>query len=372
MADDVIKFVRQRDLVFRQEIGRGACGRTVLLYDDIIDQDFVCKKYAPHDDDLRSELFENFKREIKILHLLQHPNVVRVYSYFLYPESFAGFILMEFVGGTDVETFLASRPEAAASVFRQAIDGFHYLESNDILHRDIRPQNLLVSDEGRVKIIDFGFGKRIIEPEDFGKSVSLNWWCDPPNEFSDSLYDFRTEVYFVGKLFQVVLEKAGVEDFEYYDLLRSMCDPNPDGRIRSFAQCRRALLQRGIADPQFGDQEITVYREMSDALCGTISKIEAGTKYVTDIDEVLNRLEALHLKVMLEEHLPRNTLIAACFIEAGYYFGKHLIATSLVKRFLSFFRACSPERRNLVLANLHTKLDSVPRYTEPEDNDIPF
>ncbi len=115
-----------------------------MLYDDIIDQDFVCKKYAPHDDDLRSELFENFKREIKILHLLQHPNVVRVYSYFLYPESFAGFILMEFVGGTDVETFLASRPEAAASVFRQAIDGFHYLESNDILHRDIRPQNLLV------------------------------------------------------------------------------------------------------------------------------------------------------------------------------------------------------------------------------------
>ena len=72
MADDIVQFVRQRDLIFRRELGQGACGRTVLLYDDVIDEHFVCKKYTPYDELLRHQLFENFKREIKILHRLQH------------------------------------------------------------------------------------------------------------------------------------------------------------------------------------------------------------------------------------------------------------------------------------------------------------
>lgn len=372
VADDIIKFVRQRDLIFRKEIGRGACGRTVLLYDDIIDQDFVCKKYAPHNENLRSELFENFKREIKLLHLLQHPNVVRVFNYFLYPENFAGYILMEFIEGTDIESYLSAKPASAASIFRQAIHGFNYLEKNEILHRDIRPQNLLVSEEEQLKIIDFGFGKRIATPEDFGKSVSLNWWCDSPNEFTNNVYDFKTEVYFVGKLFQLLLEKTGVEDFEYAQLLKRMCDPNPDGRIESFSQCLRAIFQRGITDPPFSEREIEGYRDLADRLHSLVVKIEVGTKYVSDSASVLGCLEVLYPKVMLEEFLPKNTLIVSCFIKSGYYFKNDKFPTSVVKDFLKFFRACSPEQRNVVLANLHTRLDSVPRYNDQEDEEIPF
>ena len=79
MADDIIHFECQRDIEFRRELGQGACGRTVLLYDDMIGEQSVCKKYTAYDERRRDELFENFKREIKILHLLHHANIV-VYS----------------------------------------------------------------------------------------------------------------------------------------------------------------------------------------------------------------------------------------------------------------------------------------------------
>ena len=372
MADDIIHFVRQRDLVFRRELGQGACGRTVLLYDDIIGEHLVCKKYAPYDERRRVELFENFKREIKILHLLHHPNVVRVFNYFLYPSSYAGYILMEFVEGNDIEDYLSQNPEAAASIFRQAIHGFHYLEANNVLHRDIRPGNLLVSADGRLKIIDFGFGKQIAASDDFGKSISLNWWCETPNEFAHSLYDFRTEVYFVGKLFQKILATSGPEEFEYAHLLSQMCAPEPDERISSFALCRTALLARGISDPEFSSADLRAYREFAAHLHTAISKLEAGTKYLTDADDVLRRLEALYPSVMLEEFLPKNTLIIRCFLDGAYYYARNEFPTTVLHSFLTFFRSCSRERRNVVLSNLHTRLDSLARYEKLADDDIPF
>src|SRR5436305_1578858 len=97
MTDRIIEFIRKKDLVFVKELGRGACGETILLHDDVIDENFVCKKYAPLDSTGNTELFRKFVQEIKLLHLLNHINVVRVFNYYLYPERYAGYILMEYI-----------------------------------------------------------------------------------------------------------------------------------------------------------------------------------------------------------------------------------------------------------------------------------
>jgi eukaryotic-like serine/threonine-protein kinase len=47
MESNIVHFLRTRDYLFVKELGRGACGRTVLLKDDVLDQFFVCKKYSP-------------------------------------------------------------------------------------------------------------------------------------------------------------------------------------------------------------------------------------------------------------------------------------------------------------------------------------
>ena len=138
---EIVKFIRRHDYQYIRELGRGACGRTVLLCDDQINEHFVCKKFTPYSEKERPTLFDNFVRETKILHQVYHENVVRVFNYYLYPDQYTGFILMEFVDGTDIGEYLSEHPEMVNEIFLQTISGFGYLEKNNILHRDIRPGN---------------------------------------------------------------------------------------------------------------------------------------------------------------------------------------------------------------------------------------
>ena len=85
-SDDVVTFLRRRDYRMVQELGQGACGKTALLYDQQIEEHFVCKKYVPYSEDNRQDLFSGFVREIKLLHKVLHPNVVRVFNYYLHTK----------------------------------------------------------------------------------------------------------------------------------------------------------------------------------------------------------------------------------------------------------------------------------------------
>ncbi len=374
MADSVVKFLRQRDLVFKRELGRGATGRTVLLYDDVIDEYMVCKKYEPYDEAVRVELFKNFVREVKLLHMLNHPNVVRVFNYYLYPDQFSGYILMEYIEGTDIEEYLESTPEDVNQMFSQAVEGFNHLEKHGILHRDLRPQNILVSETGLLKIIDLGFGKRTDSSADFGKSVSLNWWCEPPHEFADGIYDHATDVYFLGRLFAGIIAENGSEQFRNYELLSRMCEHRPSARIQSFAEVRTAMLAEGFESLDFSDDEIAVYRAFSDALHEIVTKVEHNAKYNQDVDEIVRRLEEVYKSTMLEKNVPHNPVLIGCFLSGSYYYSRHdRFAVSVLKEFLILFRKCSQSRQNIILANLKAKLDTVTRYDdELADDDIPF
>ena len=179
-------------------------------------------------DELTDELYESFVQEIKLLHMINHQNVVRVFNYYLYPEEKTGYILMEYISGSDLEDYLKNYPENINSIFTQTIEAFSHLESIEILHRDIRPMNILVSETSEVKVIDFGFGKKIAGSKDYDKSISLNWWCEPPLEFKDDIYDHSTEIYFVGKLFENIILEGQIEQFSYKSLLTRMVMREPE------------------------------------------------------------------------------------------------------------------------------------------------
>ena len=274
MKDKIIKFLKSKDFVFLEELGRGACGRTVKLYDEIIDETFVCKKYEPFADEYKESLFDNFVHEIKLLYLVNHPNIVRVFNYYIYPELFVGYILMEYVIGQDIESYLANSPQMINDIFLQCIDGFVHLEKNNILHRDIRPMNIMVSDDATLKIIDFGFGKKVGEKADFDKSISLNWWCEPPIDFKQNLYDFKTEIYFVGKLFERIIKEREIGTFKYKSILSGMCAQKPELRLNSFAEIKSKISEDRFFEVEFTKPELNSYREFSNNLYDSISKIE--------------------------------------------------------------------------------------------------
>jgi serine/threonine-protein kinase len=345
-----------------------------VVYDPVIEERFVCKKYAPFHDGFKEQFFTNFIREIKLLYLLNHPNIVRVFNYHLYPEKHLGYIFMEYVVGTDIDDYLEQHPETVNEIFRQTVDGFAHLEESRILHRDIRPLNLMIGSTGAVKIIDFGFGKQTTGEEDFDKSISLNWWCEPPLEFEGGIYDFATEVYFVGKLFERIVIDRDIQHFKHNGLLKRMCARRPTDRISSFAEVRKELLADRFLDIQFEDWEREAYREFSDGLYAIASKMEANTKYY-DAENVQSRLEDCFKRVMLEDVIPKNSLILNCFVNGAYHFKTNVsFRVYALRDFVDLFRPCSREKKNIIISNLQTKLDAVPRYDQKMDfdDDIPF
>ena len=372
-AGSLVPFLRRRDYVFLKALGQGACGETVLLRDELIDSLLVCKKYSPYSESRRQELFINFIREIKLLHDVHHQNVVRVFNYYVYPDKCTGYILMEYIDGLNVEEHLREQPETINEIFRQAIDGFAYLEQSQILHRDIRPGNLLVRQDGILKIIDLGFGKRVQASEDFDKSISLNWWCEPPSEFAGDTYDHTTEVYFVGKLFEQLIASLEIEQFKHTSLLERMCRRLPEERIKSFLDARNDLTLKRSEDIEFAEHERETYRYFANAVIDHITKIENGTKYTSDLDVIRTNLEAAHRNCMLEGEIPDCAPIMRALLAGQFYYKRKGFDTWKLRDFVRFLRGAPVEKQRIALANLHTRLDAVARYSVPSvDDDIPF
>jgi serine/threonine-protein kinase len=376
MDEKLVKFVRQKDYVLIKELGAGACGQTVLLRDDTIDTLFVCKKYAPLLEQFRSEHYENFVREITLLHGLHHQNVVRVFNHYLYPDKLTGYILMEYIEGAHVEEHLKNNPESISDIFTQTIEGFCHLNDRNILHRDIRPYNLMVSKNGIVKIIDLGFGKQVKAETDFEKSVSLNWWCTTPMEFESKIYDFGTEVYFVGQLFQEIISENNIQGFRFPAILEKMCNRDPTGRYPTFSDVRSDMAEKDFSTIEFTQDEISSYREFSDKIIAAITKIHEEAKYTDDVPRIISQLREICDRCILEGKIYNPVDLLRVFIRGSYHYKPaYAVWHFVIDNFSKLIATSPPEKQRIILANLHSRFDGVKRYSAPNFDhldDIPF
>ena len=369
MPEKIIEFLRKKDYRLIQNIGRGGTGLTVLLKDDLIDKEFICKKYLPASGIEPEEYYSNFLSEIKILHEVSHPNIVRVYNYYLYPEKFTGYLLMEYIKGENISEYIKNNPETIDSIFEQIISGFKYLEEHNILHRDIRDSNILVTNEGIVKIIDFGFGKKIVYPTDTDNSISLNWWCDVPDEFSEKKYSKETEIYFIGKLFENLIRQNQIESFSYRSEVKSMIESNPQNRTKSFIFLDNGLSQKKKILDFFSDDEKDTYRSFANSLTNIISKIEESSTYA-NIDTILQKLEEIHRINMLEDSIQNTRAIIKVFLRGSYYYNKDVtMEIWVLKNFINLLKSCSTEKIKVIMINIQNRLDGIQRYVDAE---IPF
>ena len=372
MLPEEITFLRKRDYRFVRELGAGACGRTLLLHDPEIDENFVCKKYAPASEAWRERLFTNFLNEIKVMHRVYHRNVVRVFNYYVFKDRYAGYILMEYIEGNDIHTFLAQHPEEAGAIFSQVVSGFRHLEENRILHRDIRPANILVRHDGVAKIIDFGFGKEISQSGDFDRSISLNWWCETPNEFSNARYEFATEVYFVGRLFEAAIRDQGIESFPYMTILAKMCQKNPAARVASFVDVDQAITTTGLSPDDFTEEEIMIYRRFSSELHTALTKIENTAQFESEVPKIELQIDQVYRSCLLEEKVPDAALVLRCFLRGQYFYRRDSLSVGVLKEFVNLLKSCTKAKKNIVISNLQTKLNSKPRYSQEAEKDVPF
>ena len=105
-----------------------------------------------------------FEREIKVAARLAHPNIVAAYD--ADQSGDTHFFVMEFVEGTDLEQVAAREPmpvAVACDYAREAALGLQHAHDRGMVHRDIKPHNLMLTPEGRVKILDFGLARFVSE-----------------------------------------------------------------------------------------------------------------------------------------------------------------------------------------------------------------
>lgn len=101
---------------------------------------------------------ERVSREIRILKLVNHPNVVKLYE--IIETSKTIFLIMEFVPCGELFDYIVARSklteEQAAHFYQQILSGLEYLHKMNVIHRDLKPENLLLDENNNIKIVDFG------------------------------------------------------------------------------------------------------------------------------------------------------------------------------------------------------------------------
>jgi serine/threonine protein kinase len=135
--------------------------KVYLAHDEVLDRDVALKVLREQfaDDE---EFVERFKREAQSAAALSHPNIVQVYDRGE-TEYGTSYIAMEYVpGGTLKERITSSgppEPEVAASLAAQIAEALGAAHERGVVHRDIKPQNLLLTGSEDVKVADFGIAR---------------------------------------------------------------------------------------------------------------------------------------------------------------------------------------------------------------------
>jgi TolB-like protein/tRNA A-37 threonylcarbamoyl transferase component Bud32 len=140
-------------------LGKGAMGEVYLAQDTQLDRKVALKILPPEMADSPQRV-ERFKREARAVAALSHPNIVTIHSV----EETRGlhFLTMELVSGKTLDALIPNEGLALERIFEVAIplaDALSEAHAKGITHRDLKPANVMVTDDGRVKVLDFGLAK---------------------------------------------------------------------------------------------------------------------------------------------------------------------------------------------------------------------
>jgi serine/threonine protein kinase/tetratricopeptide (TPR) repeat protein len=193
-------------------LGSGAMGAVYRATDTTLGRD-VALKVLPREVSSDPERLDRFQREARAIAALNHPNIVTIYSV----EHDAGvhFLTMELVTGQALDRLVAGGPLPIAQVRELAqtmADALSAAHGKGIVHRDLKPANIMLTDTGRLKVLDFGLAKvqPAAEPgRDGSLATSLATEAGAvlgtpaymsPEQISGSAVDHRTDIFSLGVL----------------------------------------------------------------------------------------------------------------------------------------------------------------------------
>src|SRR5439155_6037421 len=192
-------------------IGQGGLGAVYKARQQHLDR-LVALKILPAEVSQDPAFAERFMREARALARLAHPNIVTVHD-FGQADGFYYF-LMEFIDGATLRQVLAEgklAPREALAIVPQVCEGLQYAHDQGVVHRDVKPENILLDKTGRVKIADFGLARlvgtdpgarRLTQPREV---MGTPHYMAPEQVEKPQFVDHRADIYSLGVVFYEML-----------------------------------------------------------------------------------------------------------------------------------------------------------------------
>ncbi len=183
-----------------EELGKGGMGNVYKSFDTEINEKVAIKLLNP-EVAADKETIERFKNELRLARKISHRNVCRMYD--LAQEAGAYYITMEYVSGEDLKSFITRSGQLtvgkAVSIAKQVCEGLVEAHRLGVVHRDLKPQNVMIDKEGNARIMDFGIARSLKAKGLTGSRVMIGTpeYMSPEQvELKD--VDQRSDIYSIG------------------------------------------------------------------------------------------------------------------------------------------------------------------------------
>ena len=213
MTNSNIPLVNDRYRVERS-IGRGGMAEVFLAHDLLLDRPVALKVLFP-EYAIDPTFVERFRREAQSAAALTHPNIVAVYDWGKVNATY--FIAMEYVEGKTLATILKERgrlsPIHTCDVIAEVASALSFAHENGVVHRDIKPGNILIGTSGQVKVADFGIARALGTGVDealteIGSVMGTATYLSP-EQAQGAQPDPRSDIYSLGvMMYELVAGKA--------------------------------------------------------------------------------------------------------------------------------------------------------------------
>jgi eukaryotic-like serine/threonine-protein kinase len=248
------------------ELGAGGMGRVYKVRNTISDRIEAMKILLP---DLagREELAARFLREIKLLASLNHPNIAQLRTAFTNDNQLV--MIMEYVAGVSMSIHLSGGPIAVADAINyidQVLNALSYAHQQNVIHRDIKPGNMMLTPQGVVKVMDFGIARSDTDRTLTLAGTSLgtvNYMS--PEQVKGEPTDARSDLYSVGIcLYEMVTGKKPFTAGSDYSIMTAQVNeaarPPIELQPELPAALNQIILMAIAKDPARRFQTATAFR----------------------------------------------------------------------------------------------------------------
>jgi len=303
-----------------EELGMGGMGKVYKAIDKRINEEIALKVLKPEISD-DEKTIERFSNELKFARKIVHKNVGRMYD--LNEEEGTYYISMEYVPGEDLKSFIRRSGQLtvgkAVSIAKQVCGGLAEAHRLGVVHRDLKPQNIMIDKEGNARIMDFGIARSLKAKgiTEAGMIIGTPEYMSPEQVEGEEV-DQRSDIYSLGViLYETVTGRVPFEgDTPFSIALKHKSETPPDPKELN-AQVPSDLSWL-ILKCMEKDKEKR-YQRVEEFL-SELEKIEKGIPTTKRVVPKRKPEAEIPRKRFQSFMIPGILLFAAIIIVAGYFF----------------------------------------------------